>query len=318
VARAERRQAPFGGSLTAAIVAAGLEPARPGPRRRTDVDPEQAGRAVMSPEGRAMVEAALASARESARRVASLEAQLDRGRARALRLTEERDAARRAAAARPKVIRERAGDGAALRRALAAAGRAEAAEAAAGDRADAARADAARRGAWPSAWPRGSSGRRPRWRRFERSGVRFARSWTGRATGRGRSSGCWPMPARRRRRRPRSSTCARKAPAAAAAAAVRAASAEAAAARRAAEAAELRTARAERELRETVAAVRGEPRRLTPKELADLRDAGPSGPAVLAAALKDLSAARAGGGPTALAAALGQVARAAVSWRERI
>ncbi|CAA9472004.1 MAG: hypothetical protein AVDCRST_MAG13-531, partial [uncultured Solirubrobacteraceae bacterium] len=56
---------PFGGSLTAAIVAAGLEPARPGPRRRADVDPEQAGRAVISPEGRAMVDAALGRARDA-------------------------------------------------------------------------------------------------------------------------------------------------------------------------------------------------------------------------------------------------------------
>src|SRR5262245_57830891 len=42
---------PFGGSLNAAIRAAGHEPAKPGPTRRTDVDPEQAGRAVISPEG---------------------------------------------------------------------------------------------------------------------------------------------------------------------------------------------------------------------------------------------------------------------------
>src|ERR1700710_411278 len=36
---------PFGGSLNAAIRAAGFEPARPGPRRRADVDPQQAHRA---------------------------------------------------------------------------------------------------------------------------------------------------------------------------------------------------------------------------------------------------------------------------------
>ena len=54
---------PFGGSLNEAIRAAGFEPAKPGPRRRTNVDLEQAHRAVMCPEARAMVAAALAQAR---------------------------------------------------------------------------------------------------------------------------------------------------------------------------------------------------------------------------------------------------------------
>src|SRR3954453_19140638 len=35
---------PFGGSLNEAIRAAGFEPAKPGPRRRANVDPEQAHR----------------------------------------------------------------------------------------------------------------------------------------------------------------------------------------------------------------------------------------------------------------------------------
>ena len=102
------------------------------------------------------------------------------------------------------------------------------------------------------------------------------------------------------------------------AAVVRAAQVEAARARRAAEAAEVRAAAAERELQGTVAAIRGEARRLTPAELAELRDTGPSGPAVLAAALQDLAAARRAGSPTGLATALGRVARAAVTWQERI
>src|ERR1700755_3240107 len=38
---------PFGGSLNAAIRAAGFEPARPGPRRRGPVDPAQAERAAI-------------------------------------------------------------------------------------------------------------------------------------------------------------------------------------------------------------------------------------------------------------------------------
>src|SRR3954447_4591842 len=99
---------PFGGSLNAAIEAAGFEPAKPGPKRRSDVDPEQAHRADMSPEGRAMLAAALAQAREAERRIALLEAKLDRAGDRALRLTAERDVARRSGrrAATPKVIRE--------------------------------------------------------------------------------------------------------------------------------------------------------------------------------------------------------------------
>src|SRR3954452_13083610 len=78
---------PFDGSLTEAIRAAGFEPARPGPRRRTDVDPQQAHRAVISPEGRAMVAAALAQARDAERRVALLEARLERVGERASRAT---------------------------------------------------------------------------------------------------------------------------------------------------------------------------------------------------------------------------------------
>jgi hypothetical protein len=143
---------PFGGSLTAAVRAAGLEPARPGPRRRADVDPEQAGRALMSPEGRAMVQAALAQAREAERRVASLEGRLERSEARAGRLRLELDAARRsaraaAAAAVPRVVRERVVDDAAIaraeRRATAAVVRAQAAASAAREDAAAARAGAA-------------------------------------------------------------------------------------------------------------------------------------------------------------------------------
>src|SRR5215213_3292937 len=99
---------PFGGSLTAAIEAAGYEPAKPGPRRRKDVDPEQAHRADMSPEARAMLAAALAQARAAEQRIAALEGKLERSGDRALRLAAERDAARRAGqrAVTPKVVRE--------------------------------------------------------------------------------------------------------------------------------------------------------------------------------------------------------------------
>jgi hypothetical protein len=62
----------------------------------------------------------------------------------------------------------------------------------------------------------------------------------------------------------------------------------------------------------------GEPRQLTPAELAELRDSGPTGPAVMALALRSLHRARAAGDRRALSDALGDVASAAVGWRDRL
>jgi hypothetical protein len=86
----------------------------------------------------------------------------------------------------------------------------------------------------------------------------------------------------------------------------------------AARAAEQRAADAERRLRELSLLVCGEPRRLTPAELAALRDGGPSGPVVLASALKRLARARAGVDPGGLDGALADVASAAMRWRDRL
>lgn len=95
--------------------------------------------------------------------------------------------------------------------------------------------------------------------------------------------------------------------------------AEVRAARKAEREADVRAAKAEREYRELVVAVKGEDRKLTKGELAELRTGGPSGPAVLAKALKGLATARAqGGNRTALFAALTGVASAAVGWRDRL
>jgi hypothetical protein len=102
------------------------------------------------------------------------------------------------------------------------------------------------------------------------------------------------------------------------AAEVRAARAEAVRDRRAAAEAELRAAQAERELRETVAAIRGEARKLTAAELAELRCSGPAGPAVMAEAIGALAAARRSNNPTRMQDALRRVAQAAVMWQERI
>ena len=89
------------------------------------------------------------------------------------------------------------------------------------------------------------------------------------------------------------------------------------AAQAAAKAAERRAATAERTARELATLVCGEPRRLTPDELDVLRVGGPSGPAVLARALKELGRARAVGNGE-LVAALTEVASAAIRWRDRL
>ena len=87
---------------------------------------------------------------------------------------------------------------------------------------------------------------------------------------------------------------------------------------RAAHEAEERAAAAERRARELAVLVCGESRRLTADELEALRAGGPSGPAVLAAALRKLGQARATGSGPALDAALSALASAAVRWRDRL
>jgi hypothetical protein len=308
---------PFGGSLKRAIEAAGFQPAKPGPKRRTDVHLEQADRADMGADGRALLDAALAQTRAADRRVAALEGQLVRVRDRAARLAGERDAARRdgRASTMPKVVRERVVDEAAVararKRADAVVAKADVAVREARERADVARAETAE--ARTAA---------------QRLASRSERSEATVATLRGerralkaeldRASDRATALERLLTEAERAPTVVRVREEAPEAAAVRAATQEAARARRAAAAAELRAAAVERELGETVAAIRGEVRRLTPAELAELRSVGPSGPAVMAAALQELATARRTQSPTATAAALGRVAQAAVTWRERI
>jgi len=316
---------PFGGSLNAAIRAAGFEPAKPGPTRRADVDPEQADRAMISPEGRAMLNAALAQAREAEKRVAVLEARL----------------ARRAEAVttKTKVVHERVVDDAAVARAQRAAAAAEA-------KADVAIADARERAA--SAKAEASEARRSIRRlsaRLERGEATIAALRAERRELKATNAGLADRltAAERSLAESRAEALAAEGEARAARAAmartiaatrsatpspgrdvgleaVAIAQAEASAARRAAREAEMRAATLARDL----AAVRGEARALTAAELAELRSGGPSGPAVLAASLKALARARDRSrtghdtSRTALAAALLGVASAAVSWRERI
>ena len=330
---------PFRGSLNEALRAAGFEPAKPGPKRRTDVDPEQAHRAVISPEGRAMLVAALAQAREAEQRVLTLEGRLERAGDRALRLTAERDAARRRSGARavgapvePSVVRERVVDqiggseknrlrnldaalARAQRRAAGAEAKADATVRASREQLAGARMDAAEA---RTAAKRMAS-------RLERAEATIA---TLRGERRELKAGQDRLADRlvaAERMLERARAEAERVPevvtvreAAPGAAEVRAARVEAARDRRAAAEAELRAAQAERELRETVAAVRGEARKLTAAELADLRTNGPAGPAVMAEAIAALAAARRSNNPARMQDALRRVAQAAVMWQERI
>jgi hypothetical protein len=99
---------------------------------------------------------------------------------------------------------------------------------------------------------------------------------------------------------------------------VRAAEDQAEAAGRDAGEARREAATAKRRARELSALIAEDSRRLTGGELAELRNGGPSGPTVLAAALKRLAKARASGDRGGLASALAEVASAAVRWRDRL
>jgi hypothetical protein len=320
---------PFGGSLNEAVRAAGFEPAKPGPRRRSDVDPEQAHRAVMCPEARAMVAAALAQAREAERRIAQLEDRLERVGERAQRVSAERDAARRAGrrvAVKPKVVRERVIDDAAVaraqRRAVNAEAKADATIRDARERTAEARMDAAeaRTAAKRMAAKLERAEATVGTLRGERRELKLVQDRLAdelvaaeRLLERARAEA--EHARAEAERAPAVVTVREEAPEAVE---VRAAQAVAARDRRAAAEAELRAARAERELRETVAALRGEARRLTAAELAELRMNGPGGPAVMAAALDALTAARRTNNPARMREALRRVAQAAVMWQERI
>ncbi len=310
---------PFGGSLNAAIRAAGFEPARPGPRRRSDVDPEQAHRVDMSPEARAMLAAARAEARAAERRIALLEARLARrGPAGG------REAAGGGAAAGGNAAGGGgAGDAGGREAAGAAVARAERRAAGAVARAEA-RAGEARAAAaearMDAAEARGAAKRLAS--RLERAEATIAtlraerrelKLAAGRLADRLAATGRMLERARRDAARAQADTAGhrREWPA-------RAVRSSAACDRSCAADAELRAARAERELRETVAALRGDAQRLSAAELAELRCDGPAGPAALAAALRELAAARGASNPVRLRGALRRVAQAAVGWQRRL
>jgi hypothetical protein len=279
---------PFDGSFDAAVRAAGLEPHRPGPRRRLPGEArpavEQRGpvvpRAVADELATAEERARLAEAHAAAleRRLAAAERRAERAED---KVSDARRRARRASeqAGRARRARERTRVTAAETRELSLE-RVEsvAAEAEARVRASEDQAEAAAHDAYEA-------------RRSARAAETRAADAEARAQAATRLE---------------------------AAARAELTSAGTGAAWASARAAEARAAEAERYSRELASLVCGEQRRLSAGELAALRVGGPSGPAVLASALKALGQARATGNRTALAAALGELASAAVRWRDRL
>ncbi|MFN8204462.1 MAG: hypothetical protein U0S48_18040 [Solirubrobacteraceae bacterium] len=313
---------PFGGSLVAAIRAAGFEPARRGPRRRAEVrgreiDP---GRLGLHPDVRVALDAARAEARDARAKLAVRDRQLAEARVRAARATaalrsaEGKLARRRdrpAASEATKVVRERVVDGTAVAQARA---RADAAR----DQAQAARVQAREANAAAT-----------------RLAARLERAEATITTVRGEKAALRDELAERdallARAEDRAGAAERQVaalrerlaalrarPTAADREAVELAERTAAAADRRAADAELRAVRAQRELRETVARLTGQARQLTAAEIARLRGPGPAGPSVFARAVAEVGRAHRRGDRAALKRALREAAAAAETWRGRL
>lgn len=299
----------FDGSLERAIRAAGFEPAKRGPRRRTEVDLSERATARLEHDARVAVDAALARAADAETRAERLATQLERARARAAV----------APKVKTKIVRERVTDAAALARVTRAR---ESAEARAltlkGELAEA-KMDAAeaRRTAAKLA------------SRLERAEATINDT---RAAKRGVGAELTEAQNIAERAEARAEA-AERALSAAQATAVRVervveappeqivvdeALARAAAAEDLAARAEARAAKAEREYAEVAVAATGASRKLTTAELEELRSDGPAGPALLADALKALGVARRADNRFKLEEALAQVASAAVTWRDRL
>jgi hypothetical protein len=299
----------FDGSLERAIRASGFEPAKRGPRRRTEVDLSERATARLEHDARVAVDAALGRAADAETRAERLAVQLERARARAAV----------APKVKTKIVRERVTDAAALARITRAR---EAAEGRAvtlkGELAEA-KMDAAeaRRTAVKLA------------SRLERAEATITDA---RAAKRGVGAELADAQAAAERAIERAET-AERALGEARSSAVRVervveaapeqvvvdeALARAAAAEDLASRAEARAAKAEREYAEVAVAATGAPRKLTSSELEELRSDGPAGPALLADALKALAVARRTDNRFKLEEALAQVASAAVTWRDRL
>jgi hypothetical protein len=299
----------FDGSLERAIRAAGFEPAKRGPKRRTDVDLTERALARLDRDARVAVDAALARAAVAEGRAERLEGQLERVRARAAVPPK----------VRTKIVRERVADDAAVARAARRAEAADARAATAKLELAEARMDAAeaRRTAAKLASRLERAEATVHAVRAQKREVQVTATEAGRAAARAEDR----------------ATAAERALAEARASAVRVqrvvqsvpeqvvvdeATSRAGAAEEAARRAELRAARAEREYAELATASTGAPRKLTTGELDALRADGPAGPALLADALKALASARRSDNPMKLQEALAEVASAAVTWRDRL
>ena len=273
---------PFDGSFDAAVRAAGLEPHRSGPRRRPAgvARPAMEQREPQAP--RSVDEALLESSeriRAMERRVASLEREVAAAERRAERAEDQLGDAR--------VRARRAGER--ERRARGARERVQVVEREAGEQVEMLTADA-------NARVRAA---------YDQAQAAVADTHEARRAARAAEVRAADAEARARaaeRLLAEASTD----------------SAAVGAAMSAARASEERAAAAERRARELATLVCGEPRQLTRGELARLREAGPTGPAVMANALRTLHKARAAGDRRGLTDALGDVASAAVGWRDRL
>ena len=285
---------PFGGSFDAAIRAAGLEPHKPGPRRRAAglARPDLEQRAPQAPRS---VDDELLAAADRVRAAEARAVALERALGQVERRAERAEAAVGEARRRARRASEREGRARRARERVQVSGRevldvatervevivaeGEARVRAAEDQAEAASRDAI-----------------------------AARGSAQRAEARAAAAEARAEAAERMARAARAELSAR----------ADAPVAQLAAARTAARAAEARALAAEQRARELAALVCAEPRRLSPAELEALREGGPSGPAVLACALKELGRARSSGNGPALDAALAALASAAVRWRDRL
>jgi hypothetical protein len=309
---------PFGGSFDAAVRAAGLEPHRPGPRRRAagearpdfvqraPQEPRAIGDALVDAEARAVLERKL---RAAERRTERAEQAARDARRRARRASEREGRARRARdrvqVAERRVreltserVEELVADGEARVRAAV-----DQAEAAAREVTDARRAQQRADARAAEAEARAELAERL-------AAAARAALASDDDSGRAPAAGDGSSSHDDRARAP--GDAARRAPGRAARRAGHGA------AWKAARDAEERAAAAERRARELAVLVCGQARRLSQAELHALRAGGPSGPAVLAAALKGLARARAGGNGPALDAALTELASAAIRWRDRL
>jgi hypothetical protein len=299
----------FDGSLELAIRAAGFEPAKRGPRRRTEVDLSARATARLEHDARVAVDAALARVADAETRAQRLQTQLDRARARTAV----------APKVKTKIVRERVTDAAALARVQRAREAAEARAATLKSELAEARMDAAeaRRTAVKLA------------SRLERAEATVTEA---RAQKRGVGAELVDAQVAVERAEARTADAERRladlqgtavrvervVAASPEQTVVDAALARAATAEDAARRAEVRAARAERDYAEVAVAATGTSRKLTSSELEALRSDGPAGPALLADALKALAVARRTDNRLKLEEALASVASAAVTWRDRL